>query len=274
MKLNLKVFLVLFTGVAIAYTACKKSNTTPADPSVTADVVAGQMATNLNQSLFGGLGAFDLSDGLSAPTNIGVHSSNVGGGLTAGFTQPLNAKMTGSFSSTATCGLAIDTTVNFSMTSNGSTAAIKGSMKFNYLCTNSLPSGFTTNDNLTITLASPSINLSYNVGEIMTVTSTDPTNYNANISVTGSLNSDGSYHYNTGTKRSGTSVFDYTLTSLVISPVLGDVVSGNASFNTSGTGPKGVWSYKGTIVFNGNHTATVTISGKVYHVNLQTGAVS
>lgn len=277
MKLKLKTFLVLFASIAIVYTACKKSATTPSDPTITPDVVAGQLATNINQSLFGGLGAFDISNGLNAPSTIGVHANSLGGGLNAaGFNQPLNAKMTGSFTSVnnIACGLVIDTTLNFSVSSNGSTATINGSYKFNYLCSNSQVSGFTTNDNLTITFASPSLNLSYKVGQNMTLTSLNPTDPNANISLSGSLNSDGSYQYNIGTKRSGTSVFDYTLTSLVISPILGDVVSGNASFNTSGTGPKGVWSYQGTIVFSGNHTATVTISGKAYHVNLQTSVVN
>src|SRR5947208_1817015 len=103
MKLKLKTFLVLFAGVAIVYTACKKSATTPSDPTITADVVAGQLATNINQSLFGGLGAFDISDGLNAPSTIGVHANGLGGGLTSasGFNQPLNAKMTGSFTSSS-----------------------------------------------------------------------------------------------------------------------------------------------------------------------------
>jgi len=64
------------------------------------------------------------------------------------------------------------------------------------------------------------------------------------------------------------------LTSAIFSPVAGDVISGSATFNTSGSGPKGVWNYQGTITFLGSHMATVTINGKAYKVNLQTGAVS
>jgi hypothetical protein len=275
MKLKLKLFLLLFAGTAIVYTACKKSSTKPSDPAIAPDVVAGQLAVNIYQSLFGGLGAFDISSGLNAPSTLGLHANGIGGGLNAPsrFQQPLNAKMTGNFASNISCGLAIDTTLNVSYSSNGTTATLSGSIKFNYVCSNSQVSGFTTNDNLSITLATDSLNLSYKVGEILTLTSLNPTDPNANISLGGSLNSNGSYQYNTGTKKSGTLVFDYTFTSLTISPVLGDVVSGNATFNTSGTGPKGVWNYQGTIVFLGNHFATVTINGKAYHVNLQTGKV-
>lgn len=275
MKLKLKPLLLLLAGIAIVYTACKKSSTKPSNPTLTPDVVAGQLAVNIYQSLFGGLGAFDISSGLNAPSTLGVHANAIGGGLKAPstFQQPLNSKMTANFASNLSCGLVIDTTLNVSYSSNGTTATLTGSIKFNYLCANSQVSGFTTNDNLSIALASDSLNFSYKVGENLTLTSLNPTDPNANLSLSGSLNSNGSYQYNTGTKASGTSVFDYTLTSLIISPVLGDVVSGNATFNTSGTGPKGVWNYQGTIVFLGNHFATVTINGKIYHVNLQTGAV-
>ncbi|HEY2582053.1 MAG TPA: hypothetical protein VGI43_09605, partial [Mucilaginibacter sp.] len=101
MRLKLKILLILFAGVAIAYTACKKSSTPPPDATTTPDVVAGQLATNLNQSLFGGLGAFDVSSGLSAPATLGMHNSSSVGGLTvsSGFGQPLNNKMTGNFAS-------------------------------------------------------------------------------------------------------------------------------------------------------------------------------
>ncbi|WP_295669180.1 hypothetical protein, partial [uncultured Mucilaginibacter sp.] len=101
-----------------------------------------------------------------------------------------------------------------------------------------------------------------------------PLNQNENLSLNGSLASNGSYQYNTGTKRSGTEVFNYTLTSVIFSPAAGDVISGTATFNTSGSGPKGAWNYQGTITFLGNHMAAVTINGKAYNVNLQTGAVA
>ena len=135
-------------------------------------------------------------------------------------------------------------------------------------------SGFSTADNLTIALTSPSLNLSYKVAENLTLASLNYTDPNANLTLNGSLNSSGSYQYNTGSKRSGTEVFDYTLTSVIFSPTLGDVVSGSATFNTSGTGPKGVWNYQGTITFKGNHLAVVVINGNTYNVNLITGAVS
>jgi hypothetical protein len=101
-----------------------------------------------------------------------------------------------------------------------------------------------------------------------------PSNPNSNLSLNGTLNSSLTYQINTGTKGSGTETFDYNLTSLILSGATGEVLSGTATFSTTGTGTKGVWNYQGTINFLGNNMATVTINGKAYTVNLQTGAVS
>ncbi|HEY8781167.1 MAG TPA: hypothetical protein VIM16_06105 [Mucilaginibacter sp.] len=254
MKFKLKLFIVLLAGIALTYTACKKSSTNAAGPALSQQDVASQVAINISQSLFGGLG-FDISGGLSAPTSFAVHTQ---GKVLQSLTNP-------------DCGLVIDTTLSYTGTANGGTASISGTVKFSFFCTNNIVSGFTTNDNLTISLASPDLSFTYKVGENLTLTSLNPVDYNSNLSLSGSLTSDGSYVYN---KKSGTSVFNYALTSLIFSPLEGDVVSGSATFNTKGSGPKGVWNYQGTIVFLGNQMAKVTINGTVYTVNLQTGAVS
>ena len=256
MKLKLRSLLLVLAGTAIIYSGCKKAAKTTADPALAPQDVAGQVALNIDQSLFGGLGV-DISGGLNAPTDFAVHTK---GKVLQTLTNP-------------DCSLLIDATMTYTGAANGGSATIGGTFKFSFSCVNNVVSGFTTNDNLTITLTSPSLNLNYKVAENITLLSANPLNSNANLSINGSLNSNGSYQYNTGTKRSGTEVFDYTLTSVIFSPVAGDVISGTATFNTSGSGPKGVWNYQGTITFTGNHMATVTINGKAYTVNLQTGAV-
>jgi hypothetical protein len=257
MKLKIKSTFLLLACTAIIYSGCKKTAATPTDPALSASVVAGQVAVNIDQSLFGGLGV-DISGGLSAPTSFAVHTK---GKVLQTLTNP-------------DCSLLIDTTMSFTGTANGGSATISGTYKFGFSCVNDVVTGFTTNDNLSIILNSPSLNLNYKVDETLTLLSSNPLYANANVSINGSLNSNGSYQYNTGTKRSGTEVFDYTLTSAIFSPTVGDVISGSATFSTSGTGPKGVWNYQGTITFLGNHMATVTINGKAYTVNLQTGAVA
>ncbi|HWZ04254.1 MAG TPA: hypothetical protein VNX40_11635 [Mucilaginibacter sp.] len=257
MKLKLRSLLLVLAGTAIIYSGCKKTAKTTADPQLAPQDVASQVALNIDQSLFGGLGV-DISGGLNSPGDFAVHTK---GKVQQSLANP-------------DCSLLIDTTMSFTGAANGGSATIAGTFKFSFSCANNVVSGFNTNDNLSVTLTSPSLNLNYKVAENLTLLSADPLNPDANLSLNGSLNSNGSYQYNTGTKRSGTEVFDYTLTSVIFSPAAADIVSGTATFNTSGSGPKGVWNYQGTITFLGNHMAKVVINGKSYTVNLQTGAVS
>src|SRR6185437_6824106 len=257
MKFKLKLVLVLLAAIAITYTACKKSGANASGPAFPPQQVAGQVAVTISQSLFGGLG-FDISGGLNAPAGFAVHTK---GKVLQDLTNP-------------DCSLHVDTTLSFTGAANGGSATISGNVKFDFFCTNNVVTGFATNDNLTISLASPDLSFTYKVAENLTLTSVNPNDPNSNLSLSGSLNSNGSYQYNTGSKKSGTEIFDYTLSSLILNPADADIISGSATFNTQGTGPKGVWNYQGTITFLGNQMADVTISGKVYHVNLQTGAVS
>ncbi len=256
-KLRLKPIYLLVAGIAIIYSSCKKSSTAPKDPALTPQAVSSQVALTISQSLFGGLGAFDVSGGLNAPTTFSVHTK---GKVLQSLSNP-------------NCGEVVDTTVNFTAAAGGSTVTIAGTIAFTFTCVNNVYSGFTTADNIAISLTGADTSITYQVGEKLTLLSSDPSNSSANFSVNGSLNSDGSYKI-VSSKQSGSEVFDYTLTNVVYSPTAGDIVSGSGTFNTSGSGPKGSWNYTGTIVFNGNQMATITINGKAYNVNLQTGVVS
>ncbi len=256
-KLRLKPIYLLVAGIAIIYSSCKKSSTAPKDPALTPQAVSSQVALTINQSLFGGLGAFDASGGLTAPTTFAVHTK---GKVLQSLSNP-------------DCGQVVDTTVNFTFSANGSSATIAGDIAFTFTCTNGVYSGFTTADNIAISLTGPDTSLTYKVAENLTLLSSNPSDPYADFSINGSLNSDGSYKI-ISSKQSGSEVFDYTLKSVVYSPTAGDIVSGSGTFNTSGSGPKGSWNYTGTIVFNGNQMATITINGKAYNVNLQTGVVS
>lgn len=265
MRLNLKFFIALCIGAVLIYTGCKKLNDpNGADPVLTPQVVAAQVAANMDQTLFGGLGAFDVSGGLSAPSTVAL---NQHGRLLNRNRLRLQKTVRPSLTS-AYCGSGIDTTVNYSMSMHDTTATIVGTIKFTFTCSNGILNGYTTNDNLAVGFSIPTLAFTYKIGENFALVSQDPTDPNANFSLTGTLSSSGSYQFKTGTKRSGTEIFNYTLTSMVINPLTGDIVSGSASFTTSGSGPKGVWNYQGTITFLGNHQATVVIGGKSYSVSV------
>jgi hypothetical protein len=267
MKLKLNLIVILFLGVAMSYTGCKKSGSAPSDPKLAPQDVANKVAANISQSFFGGLGAFDISAGLSAPGTVALHNSSsimLNEGVSAtGHSRAIVRSFTNPY-----CGLVIDTTLNYSLTVKDTSVSITGSVKFNFICTNNVVSGYNTNDNLSISYSGPQVALTYKVAEIFTAMALNPQSAGSNLSLNGSLNSSGAYQYKTGTKRSGSEVFNYTLTSIIINPNTNDIVSGSATFNSSGSGPKGVWSYQGTITFTGNHSATVTISGKAYTVHV------
>jgi hypothetical protein len=259
MRLKTKIPFVLLISIAFVYSACKKSTSTSAGPALTPSAVASQVAVGISSSLFGDLSGVDVSEGLGGATNFGVkHKGKV--------IQDTNPD----------CSLLIDTTIAAvtDTLGGGQFLTLSGSFKFSFGCVNNMPSSYTTSENVNIKVISPSADIDYKIGEAFTLTALTPGSQNSNLGMTGTISSAGSYSILTGNKGSGTSAFNYTLTSLVIDPTIPDILSGSASFTTNGSGPNGVWNYSGTIVFNGNQMATVTINGTAYHVNLQTGAVS
>ncbi len=257
MKSKLKILVVLLAGAALAWSGCKKSSSKPADPQLTPSQVASQAALTISESLSGGLGAFDVSAGLSAPSTLAVHQ---GGKVVNDLSNP-------------ECGTVVDTTLTANVTSGDTSITFNGTLKFSFACTNGVLSGYTTNDNVVIGFSAGSTKFSYSVGENFTAAAVTPGSSTSNISLNGSLNSNGSYQ--SGSSGSGTVIFDYALKSIIMAgDGSGTLLSGSATFNTSGTGPRGGWNYSGTIVFQGNGSAAVTINGTTYTVNLATGATS
>src|SRR5580698_1653915 len=101
-NLTMKKFALLsLVGVAFIYSACKKSSSTPSGPALTPQAVSSQVALNISQTLFGGFGAFNASDGLNSPSNLGVvHHNKIG-------LNDVNAD--------DLCGVTLDTTLNYSI---------------------------------------------------------------------------------------------------------------------------------------------------------------
>ena len=252
---------MLLAGIAVVYTACKKSDATATGPALTAPQVASQVALDITADLFGGYGGLDFSGGLEAPTGFGA-KQQTHGRLLHDLSNPF-------------CGLVIDTTLNATVTAGtDSTLSVSGHIYFAFSCTNDNVTGFTTRDNLSISVSTPQLSLVSKINENLTIMAIDPSNDDSKLSMNGTLSSSGTYNYKTA-KKSGTKSFSYVLTQLILDPDNdGDIISGSASFITKGTGSNGSWSYTGTITFLGDHKATITINGKTFHVDLRTGATS
>jgi hypothetical protein len=90
--------------------------------------------------------------------------------------------------------------------------------------------------------------------------------------VNGEYKSSGSFQSKADTTYSGSSSVDIVISNLTISRPLRVIKSGSATIAVSGSTPKhGSFSYTGTLVFTGGNTATLTLNGNVYLVDLLSG---
>ena len=259
MKIKLSLIVVLTALLGLTYTSCKKNNSNPSGPALSAKQVSGQLALNVSQMLTSGFGAYSITGGFNAPATMGMVKTKNG----------LRLNSDGDL----LCGTVADTTLNYSYSDAGNSATVKGELKFTFGCTNGVLSSFTVFDNLTVGETTADISVNYKLAEDLTVAALTLNDDNTNISLNGTLSLGGNYTYKGSTKGSGTSSFAYTFHN-IIADAGGDLISGSADFQTSGTGTNGVWNYTGTITFLGNNQAKVVINGANYTVNLLTGAVS
>ncbi len=82
----------------------------------------------------------------------------------------------------------------------------------------------------------------------------------------------GSFQSKVGNKASGHSNVDIVVTNLTLTKPTRKIASGNATISITGsTSKNGDFSYTGTLVFNGDGTATLTINGNIYAINLDSG---
>jgi hypothetical protein len=255
--MKLKLTLVLLISVALFYSACKKSSTTTTQKALSPQAVSSQIALNLSQTLFGGLGTFNIGGGLDAPGEFGVikhnklHINDVNG-------DPA-------------CGTIVDTTLNSSVTIDTAQLSVKGTIKFSFLCSNGSLSGYNINENVQIGAITPHLAISYSVAEALTIQSTDPTSSLSTLSLNGTLNEAIGIKYKTGSNQTDNDSFNYVFKSVIIDPNTDGLTSGTATFVTKGSGPTGSWNYTGTITFLPNYRAQITINGSTYLVDLQTG---
>jgi len=90
--------------------------------------------------------------------------------------------------------------------------------------------------------------------------------------INGEFKRAGSFSSKIDTAHHGNSNIDIVINSLTVEKSSRTIVSGNAAISITGDVPKkGSFTYTGTLVFNGNGTATLTLNGTVYIINLESG---
>jgi hypothetical protein len=260
MKHNYKLLLLALLCVAFTWSACRKLKDEPNTSTVSTKIVSSQMAASLSESLYGAQGGFSIEDGIDYPSNLD-------------FAHKGKIKVQSNHH--LVCGFKIDTTFSANFDSDSAKLDLWEKIKYEVLCTNSIPSSVNVNDSLSIVIVGGGNNITAKYGKSFLLKSLTPGQTGAKLQLDGKLNFsvNGTYKENTTTKAIAAS-YNFSLSALVIDRSAdADIISGNGKFSTKGTYDKGTWNYSGTIVFIGGHKAKVTINGDVYTINIKTGQV-
>jgi len=268
MKPSLKLIpaLLICAGLGI-YSSCKKTANLPA-VNTTGNIksISSQIALNLYASITGKFGGTNIHDGIKAPSSLSHRGPVV---------NSLNSL----------CGYIIDTVYNSTTPGVDTTKKLTGEFKFTYNCSASSVDGFTVYDSLKNVATGIGFMDTALVVQSYLVKASDP-GFNT-FSINGYIKS---YINNVvpGTLTQFNLLSSlYSLSALKVDNTgsTPDITAGTATFSTTATsqnsatpGGPSTAVYTGTIVFLGNHMATLTINtgGKiyVYTVNLLTGALS
>ena len=281
MKLKFKNALVILTGLALFYTACKKSNPGPSNGgTVSLTVVGSQIANNIAQTLAGTYGGVNITNGLILP----------------GFATKYNASVSIGADLFDLCSFSPDTVLTYSSNAGDTIKSqTSGIFKFYFSCDTikapkingysnyTLLNGYTAFDSLSTTGVTPRDSFIYNIKASYSVKALDTVNIplvingstNKLLSVTGALKSFVDAKALNKTVLSTSVHAFYALTDVTFDLTKnGDIISGTATFGATGSYNNVAWAYKGTITFLGSHQANITINSKTYVANLLTGAVT
>jgi hypothetical protein len=176
---------------------------------------------------------------------------------------------------TTACGYSEN--FNFS-TSNPQGSLITFSYTFAYSyalsCgTDSLPASMQTLVTYSGEFDAPRLASAHTGDGVLTVTALD--NTSTAYSIDGSYSRDGSFESKVNNLSAGSNTLVMAIDDLVVNKTTKRIESGSASITLTGTVTgKGDYSFTASIIFNGDGTATATLNGDIYSVDLSTGIVT
>lgn len=164
----------------------------------------------------------------------------------------------------------------------GSLSGTFGSVEFNYsydfdlglVCnSNEVPEKFTSNFTYDGDFDGPRFASDYSGAGSLTITQLAETD--ATYKINGSYDRAGSFESKIEARSSGSGNIEININDVEVNKTTKVITSGTADASVQGvvTG-KGNYSFDARIVFNGNGTADITVSGDVYVMDLATGEVS
>lgn len=237
-KLKLSFLAILLVGAV----ACKKTGTSPTHITVSeaVDIMAGSLSRNSN-------GLANMSDDAGVRAQIYIDSN-----FKCGSTKRDTSTRTSSPGSSTTYSYGFG--YSYTLNCNSANMADNVIGKLNY-------SGTFSNSHIS---SSNTGNVSFTVAGL----TTNATSYVFN----GVLVRNGSFTSKTDTTNHGDIHLSVEVHNLMLLKPHRNIVGGNATFTLTGTIPKkGAFSFTGTVVFNTDGTAKITISGTTYTVDLTSG---
>jgi hypothetical protein len=243
-------------GIAIFYSACKKTDNKPAS-STTTDAASTAIAKNLVQSLSGAFGGASIKDGIKISPNVMSTTSKL--------------KMQ---SVDVQCGFYIDSSLNLNYNQGDTLKShTTGSIKYFFICNGGNAIGYDLLDSIATSGSGPGYAFAYALAQNYHVRGLNSNN--SNFSLDGTLKSYVDNNYTVYVNSSASVHNIYKFSNLYVHADDNfDITSGTATFESIGKTHSGAWDYSGTIVFLGNHKAKLTFLSKVYWVDLITGAVT
>jgi hypothetical protein len=244
----MKKISFLLVSIAMIFASCDKDDETP-QIQISPEEAASLIATSLGADQGGLQGIF--ADAISVVNE--VTDPNTGGRQIA-------------------CGASDNTIFTYASEQDETP-----SYSFNYdygwtlTCSGDAPSQVNINLSYDGSMESPDFTFSYEGNSGFTVTDI----MQDILTVNGTHNQAATYNLSSeGQQYSGTDTFSYVLTDIKVSKTTSDVQSGTASVQLSGITNRGAYSISATIVYNGDGTATITINGDVFGVDISTGTIN
>jgi hypothetical protein len=260
-SIRLSIIAILLLGAA----SCKKSNSgvsSNVSSTEALDIVSSSLSLNSN-----GVGTV-ASD---AATVAGTQSVTLSGSSSAeqvGIARSLQRAVS---AKGLECGDTKNDTVTRASVSGAAIGYSYTSMySFTLHCNGIAPDSLTGSSAFSGTYSGPFISSTYTGNTTFTVLGILPSA--GSYTLNGTYTRNGNFQSIKNTSNKGTHTVNVTVTNVAISKTTGTITGGTATFSVSGNVPsKGNWSYSGTLVYNGDGTANLTLSGTVYIINLGTG---
>lgn len=246
-----KIAYISITGLIVistCFSSCKKKEDEPEPEKVITTDDAADVVVYAMESGSGGY-AEQVTDGATYTDNSGYRQSS------------LNSSMT------LSCGVAFDTTVTRSH-SGTVTASYTHQRRYLLNCdTNSQATSITYSGSYTGNFDGPRMNSSNNGNRNWIITGLDSSS--TVYTYSGSLTRNGTHNSEVRNQYSFTSNLQVNTSNLTVDKTTHKITGGSGSVNLSCAVSNGnTYNFSGTIVFNNNNTATLTINGNTYTINL------